>query len=608
MLTWLHLYGWLVLLLTTVRDQDDWTEIFKAMVISGTLQTAYALGELFNLGFAIDTSGTRVSGAIGNPSFLAPYLMAIITCAVIVLLRSTSKLWRTLSSLLIALDLLLIWETQTRGAILGSILAAILICAIMLWKRYRLKGAAVGALLLILLTSGAVIALQSFKYSSWMTKMPTLERLASISANDITTQNRFIVWGAGLQGFLARPIFGWGWENFSEPFNIYFNPALTRDIGSHPWYDRAHNTVLEVAVATGIVGLLIYLALWYVTIGMLWSKKTALSQGERYALTWFFIAYFIQNLFVFDTLNSYAVWILLLVFLQHHKPRSAKQQRSHRAAPSLKVVLPALSVLLLLALYYANIRPVLANYYTVQAAIRSKGKPDQAQSYFSQAFEYSPPTEEEPRFILAQYTRDTINTYGITPATQPLITFAVTELQKTIDVHASSIQTYLLLSEVYLAADSVDPNYIHNAESVALEALARAPRRYQTYTLLGRIKAEENDLPAAIQYLTQAVELNDQFAEAHWNLAIAYILSHEQAQANTELDRVEALGFPIYTDANIHKLVSAYTDARDLGAIIAFMDRVIAHVPDNPQYQQLSTDLKAVRDKALKAMQGTTTH
>ncbi len=599
-ITWLHLFGWLILLLTTTRDAEEWMEIFKCMVISGYLQTLYALGEYFKFRFAVDTSGIRVSGAIGNPSFLAPYLMAVITCAALLMAKNRSKIWRIASAILIALDLFVIWQTQTRGAILGCAVGIVAVGFIMLWQKFKMKGAVLGASILIL-CAVSVFAVERFvDLKPLITRAPIIYRLLTTNSKDITTENRLIVWGAGLQGFLARPLFGWGWENFSEPFNIYFDPSLTRDIGSHPWYDRAHNTLIEIGVATGGIGLIVYLVQWYLTFTTIWQRKTTLTRTEKLILTWFFIGYFVQNLFVFDTLNSYMLWILFLAMIQCYQPqRSAEKKKTFKAA-SRAVLVPMLGIGLLMALYYINIRPVLANYYTVEASVRSKGNPAQALANFSNAFAFSPATEEEPRFILAQYTRDTINRIGITDATTPLIKFSIAELQKTIDAHPASIQTYLLLSEVYLAADRLDESYIQKAESTALEALARAPRRYQTYTLLGKIKSEEGDLPAAIQYLTQATQLNNAFAESYWNLAIAYILNHDQEHAAATLDTVEKLGFPVYDEENVKKLVSAYSDARDLNAIIAFMDEVLKRVPDNAQYQQLQASLKKIRDDALK--------
>ena len=69
--------------------------------------------------------------------------------------------------------------------------------------------------------SGAVYSLRN---SSLVQTLPG-GRLLQISFSDATAQSRFWVWGEAWQGFLERPIFGWGPENFTAVYDEYFNPV-----------------------------------------------------------------------------------------------------------------------------------------------------------------------------------------------------------------------------------------------------------------------------------------------------------------------------------------------------------------------------------------------
>ena len=134
----------------------------------------------------------------------------------------------------------------------------------------------------------------------------------------------------GFKGILEKPVLGWGWENFNVPFNKYFNPVITRDIGSRPWYDRAHNVIVETGVATGILGLLIYLSIFAWAIKLLWQSrehKKNILDGNLFLIILLLI-YFLQNLFVFDTLNSYLMLFLILAFIQSQTKTSLKWDRA----------------------------------------------------------------------------------------------------------------------------------------------------------------------------------------------------------------------------------------------------------------------------------------
>jgi O-antigen ligase len=61
--------------------------------------------------------------------------------------------------------------------------------------------------------------------------------------------NRFIIWNAGINSVIQKPILGVGQENFELifPKNMHFR------------VDNAHNLFLETAVSSGLIGLFLYL-------------------------------------------------------------------------------------------------------------------------------------------------------------------------------------------------------------------------------------------------------------------------------------------------------------------------------------------------------------
>ena len=84
---------------------------------------------------------------------------------------------------------------------------------------------------------------------------------------------RYIVWKMAWNGFLERPILGWGLENFNVTFGKHFDSKLyLREYGGEIWFDRAHNIVLDTLINSGIVGLISYLSIFCTSIFLLLKK------------------------------------------------------------------------------------------------------------------------------------------------------------------------------------------------------------------------------------------------------------------------------------------------------------------------------------------------
>jgi len=91
---------------------------------------------------------------------------------------------------------------------------------------------------------------------------------------------------------------------------------IFKDNGSQIWFDRAHNIIFDVGVATGFVGLAIYLAIyWLAAYYLVKTYRISRKFNESWLLIAALIAFFLQDFFVFDQLNSDVVFYLLLGFI-----------------------------------------------------------------------------------------------------------------------------------------------------------------------------------------------------------------------------------------------------------------------------------------------------
>jgi O-antigen ligase len=154
-------------------------------------------------------------------------------------------------------------------------------------------------------------------------------RFLQIDFQERTAQTRLWTWGSALNGFKERPILGWGPENFPAVFDKYFDIRhYIANQGSETWFDRAHSVIFDYLAETGILGLLSYLGIYIVFYLMFFrsikiynelKNKKNLSQDlpndlQRNLMFSILIAYFVQNLIIFEVLPMYLNFFLILAF------------------------------------------------------------------------------------------------------------------------------------------------------------------------------------------------------------------------------------------------------------------------------------------------------
>ena len=161
------------------------------------------------------------------------------------------------------------------------------------------------------------------------TGLPYADRVTSVHLQRPSVQSRLAAWQAGLEGFAARPVLGWGPENFGAVFGRFASGYGATAVP----HDRAHSKLVEVAATTGVLGLVAWLALWATAFVVLWRAARAMEVGERVMAVFAGGALFgtlVQSLSLFDTAIGLLQSMLLLGFVvsleaaavpEHRRPR-----------------------------------------------------------------------------------------------------------------------------------------------------------------------------------------------------------------------------------------------------------------------------------------------
>jgi O-antigen ligase len=314
----LSFFYFLSFITAVVFEKKDWLNFWKVTAIAGTIVFLKELIEFIGGAY-------RPGSLMDNPIFLAGYFLIIIYAGFILYkegkeVRNKALVrWGVLTAIMSVVG---IFITQSRGVMLGMIVGVGASLVYLAFKSTAegsggkvLRKTAVGILVgLMVLGSGFVAT----RHARVWTHVPGFSRIAEFSITDPTTLSR--IENAKLTLRAVRPsganikntLVGWGWDNYVFAWQANYDPKLYQyDRGI---FDRAHNKLLDVLVMNGVLGLIAYLAIWFYIVRAAFyiGKKSVIGCT---AVLFFSTAFFVQNLFVFDTSISYVPFFSLIGYM-----------------------------------------------------------------------------------------------------------------------------------------------------------------------------------------------------------------------------------------------------------------------------------------------------
>lgn len=146
--------------------------------------------------------------------------------------------------------------TGSRGALLAYGAMLFVATFFLLPKKMRFPG----MLAIVTIIAMAFLALIFIAQDSRVTALPEIIQsfLTGNAVVDKTANIRLVLYMGGIEAFLQAPIFGHGWANFVDVAATYFVETSVRDevIG----IPQLHNDLINFAAASGIIGVLTYVA------------------------------------------------------------------------------------------------------------------------------------------------------------------------------------------------------------------------------------------------------------------------------------------------------------------------------------------------------------
>ncbi len=549
----IHLLVFLLIIISVFNKKEEWFKLLKVTVfVSGLSSLAGILQKLGFFSFYGTSLPGRISGTLSNPDFFAPYIVLAIFLGIFVLLSEKKREWKKVWKIILILNCFTLILSGTRGAWVGfGVGAAFLFC---FWffrysnlSRKKRKIILFGVLFLcifvflITLNQDRIGLEENLLFQRFYSVFNPLDSLAP----------RLDVWEIAFKGWKEKPILGWGPESFSFVFDKYFKADYLKHMPETIYFDYPHNKIMELMAGAGLLGTLGYLSIFIVLFCSVFkyikSSKEDKSSIFGLILAALFISYFVQNLFVFDTISAYLIFFLVLGFVNNNFSPINNPRILIGKKTKLFFIIP-LILLSLIAFYRINYKPTVAAMAFPRSINYEQNYPRLALSRYKEALNKNTIYDKDFRLVLIERLLLILENGWAKDAEEEIIknlsdlkSLLEKDLEKPDRRPIDSYRYLVRISErIYLF--SKDPDALVAMEEAAKKGLSFNNQKPQLYRLIGEMKILQNNYEEGEAFFQKALALlPDSFKNRtgfHKYLGIAYFKAGDKSKAAEEFKKV----------------------------------------------------------------------
>lgn len=606
----LHFFLFYLIIITVFREWKDWRILFISSIATAIIITLYSL---FKIAYS----------TIGNTAYVSGYIIFNVYFALILFFRQrreeknnkTNWLIGSLYVLAILIMLSVMSVTHTRGAYMGLGISffTLLLLFLILPKQdnletintlpklkkhnyqaskfpLKLKSKKIYFLSTMVVMAILISLIFTFPNSALVQKSSILRTITQISLKAATFQTRFISWKTAIKDFPNHPIFGTGHGNFAITFDKYFDPKFYDYTTSETYFDRAHNNLIDITSTTGLAGLFTYISIFVATFYYLIKgfKKKKIETTNFILITCLFIAYFIQNLVVFDSLVTYLALIITLAYVywltDEEKINSIVQDQELNNKEILTFVTAGLIMLLIIFQY--NFKPWQMLKGTIEGQYSfSRGDMIAGIQAYKKALSYKTVLDRDSRASLINTVNANSNLLsGLDKQrVNEILDFVIKAAEENVKLNPRDSMMQMQLALILNTAsafhtDKANEFYFYSDR--ALEAINKSieasPGRVTIYFTKAQIYTMRNEKDKAIETLKYGLSLNTRYNETYCYLAKIYIYYQEEKEGYKTLDRcLDYNGENFLAPADFIKIViKHYESNKDYPRLIKLYERL----------------------------------
>lgn len=559
-LTLLHFFIFFIVLSSVFKTWDNWKWIFRLICISCFLVIFYNVAFLAKFDI-MSFLEIRYASTIYNIATYAAFLLMNVFLILYLIIKEDNKYFRIFEIFVLIISILSTIATGNRASFLGLFAAIgfLLFAYLLFSENKKIRIATISVLILMVIFP---IFLLSVRNTEFIKKSGPLYNL-TVVASDPSITGRFLSWEMAFKAFLESPLSAWGLQNFRIPADKYYDPSFMEYEYGGIWFENVHNKILDVLIEGGVFGFLFYLSIFIICFYLLWKKRQN-KLKEIFVLSGFFIAYFINNLFTFDTETSYTLFFILLAYIS--AIFSSDHLINAKISISPLVKKNAIYVLIIVGifdLFQFTAKPVQAAYYATRCM---------PHHFINSDIEHCDDVLQLAPFIGPEFARNLFN------VNQKLLNIKAAygdEYKKFINISteitgkiAAWTPKYARhsweegrLYRLFIFSDLVShinkEDFFKKGETALLEAIQLSPNRQELYFDLFGLYLMNNQPEKAEEIGKKSIAINENVAIPHWNLAVYYLRAGRLEEAVREIDKSIELGF-VYWDIPEEKYENFY--------------------------------------------------
>lgn len=499
-----------------------------AIFFSGVIVSLYAL--LQNLGFDKDfwvqDSQARAFSTLGQPNWLAAYLLVIIPIPLYKYLNETEMFKKGAYFCAALLFYFAFWSTYSLSGFLGLLAFSLLFLlgsfqtVALKWKELLLLG------FICLAVSVARPGIFGAKIKSFVETLKpvisiTKEALAAAvppkaepqAAKSIDTGDiRLGVWQGALKLWVDSPknfLIGTGPETFAYAF-LHFRPlSLNKSTEWDFLYNKAHNYYLDLLTGTGLLGLLAYLLFSAAVIINTLKAKTQGPGSLQRILLYGWATIFVTNFFGWPTVTLSLLFFLYPVLINRLNSSESSDLIENKVIGISAVKIIA-ALVLFMPLAFGTLNIFLADVSFSQGYGSSQnGDVEKADPALKDAVSLNP---WEPA-----YHKELAYTYAqkyVEGENEKDLNMAIKEARTAYDLNPHNSLTLRSLIRVYYLLSKVKPQYKTDLEKMALEIISLSPTEPRSYYDAALMFYYSGDKGPARELNSEAIKLRPGYPEA----------------------------------------------------------------------------------------------
>lgn len=450
----------------------------------------------------------RIFSTLGQPNWLAAYLVLIIPVSLSFLFTASKKMQK-IAFLVISLSLILaLIFSGSRSGFAGMTISLIIFFALngkgLIVKNRKILFTSIVLFVVLSATSGSALMIRLGQ---------SLTRQKNVAGGTETGQIRLIVWQGAYDAFKKSLILGHGPETFAYSYSQFRPLAHNQTTEWNFFYNKAHNELLNYLANIGILGTSTYLL--FLLASLIRIFKVARSKdsiNSTFAKSAFaaIVGYHVAIFFGFSTVVSQLMMFLIIAFILVLGKTEVIEKELRLNKISQKIVLfifllfglwiTSFSVRIYLADVFFNRSKNLEGEESLKAAFSAvEIFPGQNPFYFSDL------AQNSAGFALNLEEGKSQEVFANTA--DSLAAKAATLTPNNFIIQRRLINTYILLN-------SIDGQYQEQLKRLEDRLISLAPTDPQTYLTSAKIEIALSNRQTAHEYLDYALKLKPDYIEA----------------------------------------------------------------------------------------------